>query len=142
MLSGGGIFSTLGTVKMRGGTTITGNRAEDSGGGICVQSPTGLEHFEVLRQLIPSCLTPKAEGTCLILRWVPAGLQDLIGYTLHPHALPITLRATPHIAGLHKFLNAQKHRPYELAGHLRRKQMVKGEGSRFYPPDRIGGNIY
>ena len=52
MVSGGGIFSTLGTVKMRGGTTVTGNRAGDSGGGIFVQSPTGLEQFEVQLQLI------------------------------------------------------------------------------------------
>ena len=46
-------------MKMRGGTTITGNRAGDNGGGICVQSPTGLEQFEVLLKPTLSFLTPK-----------------------------------------------------------------------------------
>ena len=68
MVSGGGIFSTLGTVKMRGGTTITGNRAGDNGGGICVQSPTGLEQFEVLIQLIVSLLTPKCISHTVLIK--------------------------------------------------------------------------
>jgi len=46
-VSGGGIYSTSSTMKMRGGTKITGNRARDEGGGMLVQLPTVLEQFEV-----------------------------------------------------------------------------------------------
>ena len=112
MVSGGGIFSTLGTMKMRGGTTITGNRAGDSGGGIFVQSPTGLEQFEVLLQFIPLFSMPSVRERI----WYSVGfllvckIAQATRYTYSLHLPPYEL---PHIPGLYHTLNAQKYRPYE-----------------------------